>query len=140
MLEEITLGSHSSSEISGKDIRTLTAQLAHPDDPLAGWKAALDQWIKANEDFRKMEDEKLFQPEQPAAYDLRLHRFLLHSLMSVGERLALELLACPGVPEAERVRQLSYVDAFLDSLRIALVSWHEEANPAHREMLAKFLC
>lgn len=128
-----------SFEIGGRDIRALTARIAHPNDPLAAWKADFGIWKDALRDFRAFEDERLFRVETPSPYVLRLHRWLLHSLMGVGEQLALSLLENNHVDEEARAKHLSYVDGFLGGLEDAWATWHREANPAHKEMLAKFL-
>lgn len=126
-------------EVGGNDVRAAAAKLAHPDDPLAAWKAELENWIKAIVDFRAFEDERLLRVEKPAEQDLRLHRWLLHHLMAAGEILALKLLEAQDLTADARTRSLSQVDAFLAELDDRWSSWHREVNPAHRELIAKFL-
>jgi len=127
------------SDLSSQDIRTIASRLAHPDDPLAVWKAEFDDWVKTIVDFRAFEDERLLRVEKPTQRDLRLHRWLLHQLMVGGERLALRLLEAQDLPEELRDKSLSHVDVFVAELVDRWDSWHREINPAHREMLAKFL-
>jgi len=138
-LKETSVSHEPVPEISGREIRAITARIAHPDDPLADWKTELDNWIKAIVDFRELEDERLLRVEKPAERDLRLHRWLLHQLMGVGERLALKLLESQDVTGDARAKSLAQVDAFLGELEDRWNGWHREPNPAHKELLAKFL-
>ncbi|MBI2946796.1 MAG: hypothetical protein HYY23_04060 [Verrucomicrobia bacterium] len=126
-------------ELWRDDLRLLTARLAHPDDPLAAWKAEFDNWVKAIVDCREFEDERLLRVEEPTEQNLRWHRWLLHRLMSVGEMLALKLWELQGLNEELRKKSLSHVDVFLAELDDRCTSWHREVNPAHRAMIAKFL-
>ena len=126
-------------ELPGQDIRTITSRLAHPGDPLAVWKAEFDDWRKAIVDFRAFEDEQLLRVEKPTQRDLRVHRWLLHQLMGAGERLALVLLETPILTDELRAKSLSHVDVFLAELDDRWSSWHREVNPAHKEIIAKFL-
>src|SRR5437867_738215 len=127
------------SDLSSQNIRTIASRLAHPDDPLAVWKAEFDDRVKTIVDFRAFEDERLLRVEKPTQRDLRLHRWLVHQLMVAGERLALRLLEAQDLPEELRDKSLSHVDVFVAELVDRWDSWHREVNPAHREMLAKFL-
>lgn len=127
------------SDLPSQDLRAITSRLAHPDDPLAVWKAEFDDWRQAIVDLRAFEDERLLRVEQPAQHDLRMHRWLLHQLMGAGERLALRLLEAQDLADDLRSRSLSHVDVFLVELEERWSSWHREVNPAHKERLAKFL-
>ena len=126
-------------DLPSQDIRAITSRLAHPDDPLAVWKAEFDDWVKTIVDFRAFEEERLLRVEKPTQRDLRLHRWVLHQLMVAGERLALRLLEAQDLPEGLRDKSLSHVDVFVAELVDRWDSWHREVNPAHRQMLAKFL-
>jgi hypothetical protein len=127
------------SDLPSQDIRAITSRLAHPDDPLAVWKAEFDDWRQAIVGFRAFEDERLLRVEKPTQHDLRMHRWLLHQLMGAGERLALGLLETQDLADGLRTRSLSHVDVFLAELDDRWSSWHREANPVHKEMVAKFL-
>ena len=81
----------------------------------------------------------MLRVEKPTQRDLRLHRWLVHQLMVAGERLALRLLEAQDLPEELRDKSLSHVDVFVAELVDRWDSWQREINPAHREMLEKFL-
>ncbi len=127
------------SEISSRDIRAITTRLAHPDDPLAEWSVEFEEWRKAYAEFAKLEEERIVLPDAPSAIALRQHRYLLFMLMARGEQLALALLESPEVKKAECTKLLGQLDAFLGSLRDSWHTWHGEALPEHRAVLAKFL-
>ena len=126
-------------DIRSKDIRGITSQLAHPQHPLANWKAEFAEWIKAFQDFREIEQTNLFDPATPSPYHLRQHRYLLFLLMSKGEKLVLDLTGITGLSDEERAMQTEYVDAFLRDLEITWLTWHREPSPVHQAMLAPFL-
>jgi hypothetical protein len=64
---------------------------------------------------------------------------LLFLLMARGERLALDLVELTGLSQEEVAKRTRHVDAFLDNLKLAWITWHGEDEPAHRELLAPFL-
>ena len=125
--------------LSSCDIRAVTASMARPDDPLAGWRIEFDEWRKAIADQQQMEQERLFQAATPSAVALRQHRYLLFLLMARGEALVLALMEVSGIAEAERNKLIEHVDAALGCLADSWHTWHGEALPEHRAALAKFL-
>ncbi len=126
------------TELSSHEIRAFTAHMAHPDDPLAGWRFEFDEWRKAYAEFVQMERERFLPLDLPPPLMLRQHRYVLFLLMTQGEELAMALMQSVQVTEAERKPLLDQVDAFLGSLCDSWHTWHGEALSEHREALAKF--
>src|SRR5437763_13789978 len=94
-------------ELSSRDIRAITARMAHPDDPLAEWRFEFGEWRKGYSEFQQMERERFLRDEPPEALVLREHRYLLFLLMTQGEELALALINSSATDESERNRLLA---------------------------------
>ena len=133
-------GGHASfgTELSSREIRSITARIAHPEDPLTEWRFEFDEWRKAYSEFQQMERERFLNAESPTPKMLREHRYVLFLLMSQGEELALALMQAAKVEAAECNRLLDQLDAFLGTLRDSWHTWHGEALPEHRRALQKF--
>lgn len=119
-------------------LKECIARFSHPDDPLAAWKIAFDEWVGAVKNFHEAEDRNLYQSDQPDEVTWRFHRFLLHSLIGRGEHLALQLLPLPA-SEAEKKKQLQFVDSFLTDLRLTVETWHRVGAQNRPNPLAKYL-
>ncbi|MBI2929801.1 MAG: hypothetical protein HYY24_29430 [Verrucomicrobia bacterium] len=119
-------------------LKECIARFSHPQDPLAAWKASFDEWIDAVRSFHEAEDRHIYQNDQPDEMTWRFHRFLLHSLIGRGEHLALQLLSLPGA-EAEKMKQLEFVDSFLTDLRLTVETWHKVGAEDRPNPLASYL-
>jgi hypothetical protein len=127
------------TRLTSHDIRAVAARLAHPEDPLAEWHFEFGEWRKACAEFQQMEQDKIVAQQKPSALALRQHRYVLFLLLTHGEELALYLMQNPAMKESEKNRLLEQTDAFLGTLTDSWHTWHGEALPAHREVLAGFL-
>ncbi len=119
------------------NLKECIARFAHPEDPLAAWRAGFDEWIEAVKKFHGAEDRNIYQ-ESPDEVTWRYHRFLLHSLIGRGEHLALQLLSLPTT-DAEKAKQLEFLDSFLTDLRLTVETWHKVGAHGRPNPLAKYL-
>jgi|ERR1043166_832158 hypothetical protein len=126
------------TELSSREIRTITARITHPEDPLTEWRFEFDEWRKAYAEFQQMEKDRFLRLEPPTDIVLREHRYVLFLLMTQGEELGLILLHTEQIQTAERDRLIDQIDGFLGSLRDSWHTWHGESLPQDREALAKF--
>ncbi len=82
--------------------------------------------------FHEAEDRNIYQ-NRPDAVTWRYHRFLLRSLIGRGEHLALQLLSL-STTDAEKAKQLEFVDSFLTDLRLTVERWHKVAPHSGRQI------
>ena len=128
-----------SGSVNAVTIRALIQQFASEGDVLAKWKGNLNEWIDNIASFREAETEIFIKPDEVSELRKRVHRLILHSLIAGGEALAVELIQSEA-EEQEKQKQLEYVDAFLDNLKMTLIAFHRSKKPDKRfESLAKFL-
>src|SRR5207249_11448057 len=99
-------------ELSIHGIRAITAHMAHPEDPLAGWRIEFDEWRNAYAEFLQMERERFIPASEPSPLLVRQHRYVLFLLMTHGEELGLALLQATEINDVERNQLLDQIDAF----------------------------
>ena len=103
-------------------------------DPLAAWKIEFEAWIEGIKAFRS--EETRFLKNTNDEVFRRVHRGWICSLISEGERQAIELLDVDA-DDDEKSAQLRFLNTFLRNLQATLTTWHsveldETANPLAR--------
>jgi hypothetical protein len=90
-------------------------------DPLVEWREAFNAWHIEIQAFRQMEQERFF-PHRDMERWQRIHRGLLCSLISDGERLAVSLQQAQQ--QDNSAQEFELLNLCLENLRDTLQTWH----------------